>query len=116
MTGATGYQGGLSAELIAETTYLENGCEILARRWRGTAGEIDLILRNGSTLVFVEVKKARNHGAAAARVSARQRARIMAAAEEYLGHMALGLDTEMRFDVALVDQTGRLTVLEGVFF
>lgn len=116
MTGAVGYHGGLAAEQIVENAYLEAGHEVLARRWRGDAGEIDLIARSGNVIRFVEVKKARSHTRAAERVSPRQRARIMLAAQEYAGTFGAGLDFEMQFDVALVDGMGRLEILEAAFF
>ena len=116
MTGSVGYHGGLAAERIAENAYVARGHEVLARRWRGEAGEIDLIVRQGDVTRFVEVKKARTHGQAADRVSPRQQARIRLAAQEYAGVSGLGLDCEMQFDVALVDGQGRLQIIEATFF
>ncbi|MCR9087309.1 MAG: YraN family protein [Rhodobacteraceae bacterium] len=116
MTGAVGYHGGLAAEQIAENAYVASGHEVLARRWRGDAGEIDLIARRGDVIRFVEVKKARTHARAAERVSPRQRSRIMLAAQEFAGACASGLESEMQFDVALVDGLGRLEIVEAAFF
>lgn len=116
MTGAVGYHGGLAAEVIAEQAYLNRGHDVVARRWRGAGGEIDLIVRCAGVLHFVEVKKARTHAAAASRISPRQRARIMQAAQEYLACTTEGLDSDMQFDVALVDGTGRLTLIEAAFY
>tara|TARA_Y200000002_G_scaffold175169_1_gene144478 strand:+ start:100 stop:420 length:321 start_codon:yes stop_codon:yes gene_type:complete len=49
-------QQGRTAELVA-LVYLMLTCHrILARRWRGSAGEIDLIARRGRRIIFVEVK------------------------------------------------------------
>lgn len=93
--------------------YVEGGCAPVARRWRGRAGEIDLILRDGPTVIFVEVKQAATHGAAADRVSPRQGARILAAVAEFLAGEPAGQDTECRLDVALVDATGRVAILAG---
>ena len=76
MTGAVGYHGGFAAEQIAENAYLEGGYVVLERRWRGEAGEIDLIVRRGDGIRFVEGKKARTHARAAERISQRQWARI----------------------------------------
>lgn len=116
MSGALGYHGGVAAEVIAEQAYRQRGYMVLARRWRGEAGEIDLILRAGNVIRFVEVKKGRSHAAAAARVSPRQRARILLAAQEYAGLSGAGADIEMQFDVALVDANGRLELIEAAFF
>ena len=38
------------------------GCELIARNWRVKAGELDLVVLDGETLVFVEVKTLRRKG------------------------------------------------------
>ena len=85
------------------------------RRWRGSAGEIDLIVEDGAGLVFVEVKASEDFARAAEQLSERQMGRIYAAASEYLGLMPTGQATETRFDVALVDGVGRVEILEAAF-
>jgi putative endonuclease len=94
--------------------YQRRGYELAAQRWRGQAGEIDLILRDGPLLIFVEVKRAESFAVAAERVSARQLARIAAAAGEFAAHEPAGQDSEMRFDVALVDGSGQIEIRENV--
>ncbi len=86
----------------------------MARRWRGRAGEIDLIAREGATLVFIEVKRARTIAIAAERLSERQMRRILSAAAEYLSGEPAGQDSDMRFDVALVDGCGRVEIRGNV--
>jgi len=115
MRGACAYQAGLAAEEIVARDYARRGVAPVARRWRGRAGEIDLIARDGTGIVFVEVKTARSHDAAALRVSPRQIERIFTAAEEFLGTQAQGSLTDIRFDLALVDGAGRLEVRENAF-
>ncbi|WP_207100681.1 YraN family protein [Paracoccus shandongensis] len=91
------------------------GMTVLARRWRGKAGEIDLICRDRECLIFVEVKQSATHHEAAQRLGAAQQGRIMRAALEYCdkeGHAPL---PEMRFDAALVDGQGRIEILERAF-
>lgn len=91
------------------------GIAVLARRWRGKAGEIDLVCQDGPCLVFVEVKRSASHAEAAQRLGAAQQARVMRAALEYCdGHGWLPLP-EMRFDAALVDSRGRVEILERAF-
>lgn len=116
MSGATSYHAGLAAEAQVAAHYQAAGRAIAARRWRGQGGEIDLVARDGSALVFVEVKQAETHAWAAERVSDRQAARIRAAASEYVADEPMGQNTEMRFDVALVDRRGRIEVIENVFW
>lgn len=111
--GATGHARGLSAEEQVERHYLRVGAHCLARRWRGTGGEIDLILEMAGDVVFVEVKASRSHARAAERVSHRQAARLVRTAQEYLGTLPRGLLTPMRIDVALVDGQGRIEIVEN---
>jgi putative endonuclease len=111
--GRIAYQGGLMAEALVASDYERRGRSVAHRRWRGQAGEIDLILRDGTALIFVEVKHAESHAEAAERLIAPQIARIFAAAEEFIGGEPDGLATEMRFDVALVDRMGRIDIIEN---
>ena len=113
MSGATSYHGGLAAEHAVARRYEGAGHVIAARRWRGRGGEIDLIARGGGRTVFVEVKSAATHAAAAARLGPRQIARIYDSAAEYMDTLPDGALSEVRFDVALVDGMGRIEVLEN---
>ena len=51
---------GLRGERVAEKFLRRQGWTTLARGWRGRLGEIDLIMREGATIVFVEVKTRRS--------------------------------------------------------
>lgn len=93
--------------------YLDHGYRLLIRRWRGPYGEIDLIFEQAGEVIFVEVKSSKTHARAAASLSARQTARLVKSAEHCLGHFRLGANTPMRFDVALVDGTGRIDVIQN---
>ena len=115
MTGAVSYHAGRTAEESVAQLYLISGQQVVARRWRGTAGEIDVIARDGDELVFIEVKKSRSHAEAASHLSARQMKRIWQTASEYLGSEPLGQDSLARFDVALVDEAGRIEILQNAF-
>ncbi len=80
--------------------YLERqGLDILARNFRTRMGEIDLVARDGHTLVFVEVRLrvSRAFGGAQASVDARKQARVVAAARLYLSR--LKAEPPCRFDV-----------------
>lgn len=115
MTGAVAYYDGLAAEDGVERSYAAQGHEIAERRWRCAAGEIDLITRKGGEVFFIEVKKARSIPEAAERLGARQQARIARAAEAFLGGEPSGTNTPARFDVALVDRTGQMEIIENAF-
>ncbi|MDV7142217.1 YraN family protein [Tropicimonas sp. TH_r6] len=113
--GSRAHLTGQAAEEIAERFYRDRQMRVLERRWRGTAGEVDLVIADGDRLIFVEVKASEDFARAAAQLSERQMARIYAAASEYIARMPAGQDTELRFDVALVDGQGRIEVLEAAF-
>ena len=115
MSGQISHLAGLSAEDRVAADYEDRGMTMAARRWRGPGGEIDLVARDGAALVFIEVKKSRDFAAAAARVTRRQTERIMASAAAFLADEPAGQDTEMRFDVALVDGMGRIQRAENAF-
>ncbi|MGO4851485.1 YraN family protein [Phaeovulum sp. W22_SRMD_FR3] len=115
MGGALAYHGGLAAESQVAAHYQRQGRSIAARRWRGGGGEIDLIARDGATVIFIEVKKASSHARAAERLSRRQMDRIYASASAFIGGEPAGQLTEVRFDVALVDGFGKIEILENAF-
>ena len=78
------------------------GLRVVERNFRIRGGEIDLICRAGSTLVFVEVRlRSRgDFGGAAASITAGKRRRIVLAAQHYLAGKA---DCDCRFDCVLID-------------
>ena len=123
MTGRTSYHAGGVAEDGVWQDYMRRGHTLAARRWRPAggqrshagAGEIDLIARKDGMVIFVEVKRARDFATAAARLGGRQMARIARSAEAFLGGEPQGTDTPARFDVALVDGTGRIEIIENAF-
>jgi len=115
LSGLVSYHAGLSAEDQVLAEYVRRGHAEQARRWRGAGGEIDLIVKDDDGLIFVEVKKSRDFARAAERLSLRQMHRIHASASEYLGRMPRGQDTPCRFDVALVDGSGAIEIIENAF-
>lgn len=76
---------------------------IVERNWRRRVGELDLIARDGDMLVFVEVRLRRRNdfGGAAASITAKKRARMIAAAGLYLAR--LRQTPACRFDAILLD-------------
>ena len=54
--GATHVQDGLCAETSVAAAYESRGHRLVARRWRGTVGEVDLVLSDATGYVFAEVK------------------------------------------------------------
>lgn len=106
---------GHAAEASVARLYEARGVTICARNWRGSCAEIDLVGRQGDTVVFIEVKQSRTHDMAASHISPAQIARIFGAVEEFVAEEPNGLLTDVRIDLALVDGQGRIEVLENAF-
>jgi putative endonuclease len=67
--------------------YLEaRGCEVVVANWRCTAGEVDLVVREGEWLAFVEVRtrRGRAYGTPEESITATKLARMAAVAESYV--------------------------------
>ncbi|MEQ1760842.1 MAG: YraN family protein [Vicinamibacterales bacterium] len=81
------------------------GYAILARRYRTRAGEIDIIARDGPTIVFVEVKTRSDprFGGGAAAVTPWKQRRIAHMALDFLSR-ARWTEKPCRFDVVVVDR------------
>ena len=113
--GQMSYQAGMAAERSVADHYLRAGHILVAERWRGTRGEIDLVFSGPDGLVLVEVKKSKSFDHALALVSPAQVRRLFATAEEFAATQPLGLLTDLRFDLALVDAQGVVQVMENAF-
>jgi putative endonuclease len=96
------FRTGISAESRAAAFLIAKGFRILARRWKSPVGEIDIIARRRSLLIFVEVKARDRLDDAAWSVTDRQRLRIVAAAEAWLARYPDDRIRDMRFDAVLV--------------
>jgi putative endonuclease len=99
---AQAFRFGLSAESRAALLLVAKGFRVLARRWRRSAGEIDIVARRGRLIVFVEVKGRGALAAAAESVLPRQRWRIVAGAEAWLAAHPEREGYDFRFDAILV--------------
>ena len=93
---------GSDAEERAAQHLTRHGLKILARNYRCRGGEIDLVCRDGATLVFVEVRLRthRGYGGAAASITPAKQQRIILAANHYLAGKPL---PACRFDAVLLD-------------
>jgi len=113
LAGELAYLAGLAAEECVARNYAQRGYATAATRWRGAAGEVDLIAQDGDGLIFVEVKRAACFERAASYLTERQAGRIYDAASEYLGRMPKGQLTPVRIDLALVNAQGDVKVIEN---
>ena len=96
------FRTGISAESRAAVFLIAKGFRVLAPRFKSPVGEIDIVARRRSLLIFVEVKARPDLEEAAWSVTARQRARIIAAAEAWLARYPDERIRDIRFDAVLV--------------
>lgn len=94
---------GRKGERIAAIFLLRQGFDILARRYRGRSGELDIIAFESNTLVFVEVKTraSRDFGEPWEFVDWRKQQILRRTAEEFIADHDMG-QYAYRFDIVSV--------------
>lgn len=99
MSGEESRALGRWGEALAAEWLERQGCVLVAANWRCRFGEIDLIVRDGDFLCFVEVKlrKNKNYGQAGEFVDLRKQRKLTTTAQLYLSWHPTQL--QPRFDV-----------------
>jgi putative endonuclease len=89
------------------------GYAILARRYRRRGGELDIVARDGQTIVFVEVKTREGceFGAGAESVTSFKRRRMASVALDYMARHQM-IERSCRFDVVSIDMDGQQPRIE----
>jgi putative endonuclease len=110
---------GDNSEAVAARHLQRNGYRIIARNYHGRRGEVDIIARDGDTLVFVEVKARRSdrYGSPKGAVTPQKQKQVSMAALEYLKFNGLS-DVRARFDVVAIcaDAKGnRIEIVKNAF-
>lgn len=97
-------EDGDNAERIAEQYLCQQGLTLVTRNYHCRFGEVDLIMRHGETLVFIEVRyrASSKFGGAAASIHVAKQRRIIAAAQNYL--TTLRTTPACRFDAILMNK------------
>ncbi len=109
---STPQQRGDLYEALAQKHLERAGCVVLARQLRCPAGELDLVVRDGSLLVFVEVRQrtSSRYGGASASVTPAKQRRILRAARWFLGELVRrhfgGITPYCRVDVLAFEPSG----------
>lgn len=105
---------GKKAEDLAAEHLQAKGFLVIERNFRAKVGEIDLIMRDGEDMVFVEVRarSSRDFGGAAASVDSSKQRKVVRAARVWLA--ARGWEGPCRFDVVAVEG-GRLEHIPAAF-
>lgn len=91
------------------------GHRVLARNFKTKVGEVDLIVRRGNTLSFIEVKARPSTAAAAEAITPHQRRRIQRAAELFLTRHPNLNTCDIRFDVSLVNGPLRFSIVRDAW-
>jgi putative endonuclease len=107
-TGRQNSALGAYGERVAERYLVDDGLTVLDRNWRCAAGELDLVLRDGDTLVFCEVKTRSGtaYGHPLEAVGAVKTERLVRLADAWIeAHEVVAPD--VRFDVVAVVRSAR---------
>ncbi len=96
------YLSGRRAETWAAWYLRLKGYRILARGFRLSVGEIDLVARRGSILAIVEVKRRASLTAGLEAISPRQRRRLARAGEAFQARRPRLRELRLRFDVVII--------------
>lgn len=105
---------GCRGEALAVKLYRKRNCEIIARNWRNStahdgSGELDIVLFDGETLVFAEVKTRRklDNYLPGANLAPEQKKRILHGARSYCRIKHISNDISKRFDLVEVIYDGK---------
>ncbi len=110
------HPSGIAAEALAESYLAGRGLTVVARNYRCRFGEIDLIVRDGDVVVFVEVRLRRSSafGGARASIDYRKQRKLVATAQHFLSRQRA--TPRCRFDAILLDSldVGRIEWLQDI--
>lgn len=98
---------GRDGESAAAAYLTRRGWTVIARRWRGGGGEIDLVARRGRVIALCEVKARAEAAALREPVSPDQCARMIRAARAFVAHRPDIAERDVRLDLITV-QLGRV--------
>ncbi len=109
---------GMIAEYWAALILMVKGYRPLAVRYKTKVGEIDLIVKRGKVIVFVEVKYRQNMDDAAHAVHNKSQLRIRRAADHYLllhRRESPNVIHDYRFDVVAVNKFLKINHIQNAF-
>jgi putative endonuclease len=106
---------GASGEELVAIWYESHGFSVVARNWRNSTGELDIVAVRGTLVVFCEVKTRTSDafGVPAEAITRTKRLRLRRLAAQWLAQAAHHA-AEIRFDVASV-RNGEIEVIEAAF-
>lgn len=106
---------GAAAEQQAAAYLQQNGLLLVESNFSCRFGEVDLVMKDGAVLVFVEVRLRGSSifGGAAASITTAKQSKIIKAAQFYL--QGLKVQPPCRFDAVLLDNIGELEWIKHAF-
>ena len=96
------WKWGALTETMTAFVYRLMGYKILARRFKSSVGELDIVARRNRSLVFVEVKFRTDHTAWADAIPELQRRRISSAAQAFIATNPRYQYDDQRIDVVMI--------------
>jgi len=95
---------GLEAEKLAATFLANHGLKLVTQNYHCKYGEIDLVMKDAKTLVFIEVRLRSNSqfGGAGASITPQKQQKLILTAQHYLQQHG---DYQCRFDAILMNKT-----------
>ena len=110
----TKIQEGKRGENLAYEHLKGQGLILIERNYRCRTGELDLVMRDGAQMVFVEVRYRRNarYGSPAETITKTKQKRLIRAAAFYL--QSRRIDAPCRFDVVAITQHGSNCILQWI--
>tara|TARA_B100001989_G_scaffold247187_2_gene219059 strand:- start:632 stop:994 length:363 start_codon:yes stop_codon:yes gene_type:complete len=111
----TNYARGVKAEALARKYLEKQGYKHIKTRYKTKFGEIDLIMRNGNMLCFIEVKARASASDALEAITPRNRKRIENSALFFLSENPEFNDADMRFDVVTVSGDSSIQHLDNAW-
>ncbi len=108
-------KSGRDAENAAFEYLCKQGLSVIERNYRCRFGEIDLIMRDAETMVFVEVRMraSSSFGGAPASIDARKKRKLLTAARHYMA--TKGQFPDCRFDAVLLNGDKRIEWIRDAF-
>ena len=110
-------QRGHTAEICATTFLEKKGFSLIEKNFYCRLGEIDLIMKDNTFLVFIEVRLRNNpnYGSALATITPRKQKKIIRSAQYYLQTHPQYQKLPCRFDVIGINAQQQLTWIPAAF-
>ncbi|EKG35557.1 hypothetical protein Pav013_4096 [Pseudomonas syringae pv. avellanae str. ISPaVe013] len=117
MQRSTRQQAGREAEAFALQFLQQQGLRLIEQNWLCKRGELDLVMLDGDTVVFVEVRYRRHSGwgGAMESVDFRKQEKLVTAAQLFLQHATAWANYPCRFDVVAIEgEPGKAAPLKWI--